>query len=455
MRKILAFVLVFAFAFFACAEIGVPYAGKGADMKTVEILNGNTYQADGSYTAVSFETSALIRLFQDKIATYAGGGMVYAYVSLEGNRDTGICYPCLNILYAGSSALNAEYVMFVVGDVRYDVRVSSSVKQHGRYKVETMKAFLSEEGLEMIEKLNGAEEADITILGSDQYRQTLDTTANYASQKYELAGKSLSGLRLPSAAPDFDAYALSDLAETAFEKTYGIETVYAVSNPGEKCAIQTDKVFGLIADGASTVSIRAMQELLVKKGFMAGTATTAVNAGMITSVKNAQAYYGLPETGYADAKLVNLLNAGEAAVGSAQEEASFEASCENGNIALSVDRWWTAKRVETTVPGGGKSVSDKSNVFMIADGYVKSSAVKNLSLSWEVTCEMVLDGKWTFPANLFVETQAGEAFSANLGMLSEGRMVIVCEVPENAVDAGDWALVIREGADTFEFSLDR
>ena len=456
MRKVLALALVMLLAFAACAETAVPFAGKGVDMQAVEMQTGAVYRADGGYSAVSYEANALIRLFYEKIPTYAGGGMIYAYASLEGNRDTGVCYPCLNVLYAGPTALNAEYVMFAFDNVRYDVRVSSSVSQNGRYKVETMKAFLTSEGLEMLEKLNGAEKADVTVLGSDQYRQLLDTKASYANQKNELGGKSLSALALPIGAPDFSGYRLTDLALEAFENAYGIETVYSVCDLSVKSAIEGDRVFGLIADGASAVSIRAMQELLVKKGFMAGAVTSTVTHGMISSVKSAQAFFALPETGYADAKLISLLSADEMVYKpSSDEKAEIGKLIGNDNISMNISSWWTAARVETTVSGGGVSVSDKNNVFIAADGYVKSNALKNLSLSWEVTAEMVLDGKWSFPANLYVETQAGEALSANLGMLYEGRLIVTCEVPLNAADSGEWVLMIHEGADTFEFALER
>lgn len=458
MKKILAIAAALVMLFTAAAETAIPFAGMGADVRAMSVQKGFSVNEDGSFVCKTVETGALEALFYEKVPNYAGGGMVYMYVSLEGNLNTGIVWPCLNILYAGANALDADYVMLNAGGVRYDIAVASSVKQSGRYKVETLKAFLNEDGLRLVNTLSECTDAMLTILGRDQYTQKLDAGAYYGNQKNELAGKSLSALKMPVGAPDFAAYGLSDLALTAFEEKYGIETYFAAADPAAQCAFATDKNFGLIADGSNANAIRDMQELLVEKGFMAGAVSTVVTAGMIEGVKAAQIYFDLPATGYADAKLVSLLS--EEVLSPVCEEEKAEEKCEyqvvNEDVSIRIDRWWNALRADTTLGGGSVSVSNKDNVLFVLDGSICSTAIKNLSLSWEITGELIYEDKWAFPASLYAETQAGEAFSASLGILSESRLVIVCEVPEGASEGdGEWELVIRTGADEYRFVLQK
>ena len=456
MKKILVLVLALMLAFSASAQ-QVPFAGEGADKALMDVQKGVAYAADGSFSAKTYEAEALVNLFYEKLVNYAGGGMLYMYVSLDGNVNTGVCYPCLNVLYAGAEALEAEYVMIALEGVRYEFPVSSEVKANGRYKVETLRAFLTAEGLEMVETLKKAEKANITLLGKDQYTQLLDAKANFANQKNGLGAKSLSALELPMGAPDFSAYSLLDLAYDAFESKTGVACAYSVKKIDEECSIRTETVFGLIADGANAASIRQAQELLIQKGFLAGVSGTVVNAPMISAVKSAQAYFGMNETGYADAELINRLSAEEmtCAVKTEKNE-KIVYDYETEDLAIAIDRWWIAKKAETTVPGASVGVSDKSNVLIVLDGSVKSNAVKNLSLAWEISGEMVLNNKWSFPVNLYNEVQNGEALSATLGMLCENRLLVTCEVPEAALEReGGWVLKIRSGADTFEFELNK
>ena len=108
------------------------------------------------------------------------------------------------------------------------------------------------------------------------------------------------------------------------------------------------------------------------------------------------------------------------------------------------------------MPGGGVSVSDKDNVLLIFDGEIASHALKSLSLSWEIKAEVVKDGKYAFPCAIYTETQEGSVFSTTLGMLREGRLVIVCEIPETISDIdGEWTLNVSVGGEEFALNLSK
>lgn len=450
MKKTIVFILMMILACASAFSEGIPFCDKQLDEAVLTERYGVKADENGDFAAASVKVQAIEKLFYGKIMTYAASGMVMYNVQVEGNFDTGICYPVLRVLYAGNAPLNANTVMFNVDGEVFSVRVSSSVESYGRSKVETMKAYLSEDGFALIRLMKSADKAEITILGDDQYTQTAEKAKFYTSPKLEIAAECLSAMELPVGTPDFAAYSLSALGEKAFAAKYGGETKVEKKNAARECAYALDPVFGLAADKAPQATIKAVQELLKSNGFYVGTTQTQMNADMIASVKAAQGYYGFDVTGYADADLINALsnNAGMADVAKEEKSVSYAHSCDQ--ISFSVNAWWLADKCETTVPGGGVSASDSDNVLLIFDGEIASHALKSLSLSWEVKAEVVKDGKWTFPCAMYTEAQGGSVFSSTLGMLREGRLVIVCEIPEtvSAMD-GEWVLNVSAGGEVF------
>ena len=91
---------------------------------------------------------------------------------------------------------------------------------------------------------------------------------------------------------------------------------------------------------------------------------------------------------------------------------------------------------------------------MIFDGEIASRALKSLSLSWEIKAEAVMDGKYVFPCAIYTETQQGAVLSTTLGMLREGRLVIVSEIPGSVSEMeGEWTLNVSVGGEEFALQL--
>lgn len=454
MKKLVAFLMMIALMGVFSANAQVPFADTGLNFERMEARLGVTADENGDFVAKSIKAQALENLFYEKIGNYAATGAVMFCVQVEGNRETGIAYPVLNILYAGSPALNTRYAVFAIGEDRYDVRVSSSAINMGRYRVETMKAYLTDAGFEMIKRMANENKISVALLGDNMYVQTAEKVKFYASVKNEIAAESLDALALPLGAPDYSDYPLGDIAQKTFEAKYGVETEITVSKVNEASAYELDKTFGLAGANVSAASVRDIQELLKKNGFMAGTTATTVNEGMIKAVRSAQAYYGLPVTGFADAKLINALSDGRAAAGFEEADEAAEYALDAGNVQLTLDKWWYAKRAETTIPGGGVTVSDKDNIFMVFDGSIASYATSGMSLSWEVKAEAVLEDKWAFPVSIYVEAQGGETLSTTLGVRRAGRLVMTCEIPEALMnEEGEWVIRIMVGDWTHEAKL--
>lgn len=452
-KKICVFFLAMMMCLTAFAA-NVEYASPALDREILSARYGVQADENGDFAAMSPKAKAIETYFMGKIASYAGGGMLMFNVQAEGNFETGISYPVLRVLYAGSAPLNANTVMFSVGGEVYAARVQSSVSNAGRYHLETMKAYLTEEGFRLVESLVNTQKANITILGSDQYTQAAEKAKYYGNTKLEISAECLSALTLPEGTPDFSAYDLQALSEKAFSAKYGKMTEIEKIDTALECEYALDKSFFLAADNAPSATIRAVQELLKQNGFMVGSTGTQVNADMISAVKTAQAYYGLDVTGYADARLIKALKENKPVEKSEEkaENAAFAYSTEQ--ISFSVDAWYLAGRVDSTMPGGSVSVSDKDNVFVVFEGEIASKAIKSLSLSWEVKAELEKDGKYVFPCAVYTEMQAGSALSTTLGVLKEGRLVIVCEIPmEISQMDGEWTLKLSEGGNAFEMNL--
>lgn len=452
MKKTVALILMMMMCITAFAA-GVPFAATQLDKAILTERYGAAIEENGDFAVSSVKAKAIENLFNGKIATYAAGGMLMFNVQVEGNFNTGVSFPVLRVVYAGSSPLNANTVMFNVGGNVYAARVWSTVTNYGRYRIETLKAYLTKDGFELVNALKKASKAEITVLGNDQYTQVAEKTAFYASQKLEISAECLSAMEMPMGTPDFASYELKALSEKAFEAKYGAGTkVEKVKN--EKCALTLDKTFGLAADNAPTATIKAVQDLLKKNGFFVGTTGMQMTGEMIAAVKAAQGYYGFDVTGYADAKLINALseNAKMAEIKAENEEISYAHA--SSLISFNVNSWWLAGRVETTVPGGGVSAADQDNVLLIFDGEIASHALKSLSLSWEIKAEAVLDGKYVFPCAIYTETQDGSVFSTTLGMLREGRLVIISEIPDSVSDMnGEWTLNVSVGGEEFVLQL--
>ena len=452
MKKIIALILMMMVCLPALAS-GVPFAETGLDKTILTERYGAVVEENGDFSASSIKARAIENLFNGKIMTYAAGGMLMFNVQVEGNFETGISYPVLRVVYAGSSQLNANTVMFNVGGTVYAARVSSTVTNYGRNRIETMKAYLTEDGFELVNALKKAPKAEITILGNDQYTQTAEKAAFYASQKLEISAECLSAMELPLGTPDFASYELRTLSEKAFDAKYGAGTKVEKVKKVE-CDLTLDKTFGLAADNAPTATIKAVQDLLKKNGFFVGTTGMQLTGEMIAAVKAAQGYYGFDVTGYADAKLINALSQNAKMAEIKPDDRSISYAHASSLISFNVNNWWLADRVETTVPGGGVSAADQDNVLLIFDGEIASHALKSLSLSWEIKAEAVMDGKYVFPCAIYTETQQGAVLSTTLGMLREGRLVIVSEIPGSVSEMeGEWTLNVSVGGEEFALQL--
>lgn len=438
----------------ALAE-GAEYAACGLDGVRILKYASFSENEDGFFSYKTPKAQAVENVFNDRAQAIAGNGLLAFFTEVQGNAETGVSYPVLKVIYAGGIELKADYIAFVIDGVRYDFACARAASSLGRYRAETLTVYLDASGLEFVKKLSEAEKVSVALLGADMFIMNIENRETYANQRLEIAGESLEALSLPDGAPDYNAYAFSDEAKALFESKYGEVTDKAYAEAMAECEIVLDKTFGLAADGANGNSIRAVQRLLKQAGFYQAAEGTVVTPVMIDAVKSAQTYYGLMPTGYADARLIGILNGSvepEVTEETALEKAAYDYETDKANFSL--NRWWTARRADTTALTGGVSAQNKDNVLVIADGDIAATGLEAMSLSWEAGAELVLNDTYSFPANLYAETNGGEILSTTLDVCARTRLLFVAEVPEYLFEEdAEWTAKIRIGLGEFEIEL--
>ncbi len=452
MKKILAVCLAACLFISSAFALELERADTGADFAALKNACGYTVDANGDFFATNDKGAALEDLFSERLAAYASAGIVYFRLETHGNVNTGVCYPVLKIVYASQTPLNTRAVSFALNGSRYDFAVSRASQSIGRVRAETLTVFLDSDGLLFVNELSAAAKFGISLMGDGQFTLNAEKRQTYATPRLELAAESAGALTLADGSPDFADYPFFAQANAVYLNKTGIEPEMSKASISEKCAVTLDDEFGLLGDGSRGASVRDVQKLLCDSGFLAGSEGATVTEEMRAAVRRAQARYGMIQTGYADAALINALGTPAQAVREATSELTYE--CESAEIMFSLDRWWTANAVSTSVPLEIKARASKDNSLIIADGFIKSVHTDALSLSWEVTAEITYAEKWTFPAFLYCETDAGEKLSTTLGILQKSRLICVCEVPEYLLDApADWKLKISAGDKSFEYEL--
>ncbi len=452
MKKLLAVCLALCLIMSSAFAMELEYADTGIDRYALKTACGYTVDANGDFSATNQKGAALADLFSDKLTTYAGAGVVYFRLETHGNIDTGICYPVLKIVYASQTPLNTRAASFAVNGARYDFAVSRASQSIGRVRQETLTVFLDADGLAFIKELSDAQKFGISLMGDEQFTLTAEKRQTYANPRLELAAESAKALTLADGSPDFSDYPFTELARAAYTSKTGVEPKMNKSDISEQCSVALDAEFGLLGDDSRGASVREIWKQLCAAGFLAGPESATVTDEMRAAVRRAQAHYGFIQTGYADAALINALGTQAEREQKAVSDESY--ACKSEEIMFTLDRWWTANAVSTSVPNEVKARTSKDSKLIIADGIIKSVHTEALSFSWEIKAEMTYNEKWTFPAFLYCETDAGEKLSTTLGILQKSRLICVSEIPEYLLETkADLKLKITIGGATFEYTL--
>lgn len=443
-RKIAALVLACCLPG-ACFAQGIPMADTQLN---TGLLSRCTEIAPGECTLVySVQAQALKNAFVEKLSGYHAQGTVCFYTAVCVDPRTEVCAPVLEILYAGNTALQAGSVSIAVGGKRMDAVCSCETAGSGNRTYEICRVYPGENERMLLAEAAAAGQCELALYGKTRFAKTISASANQANSA-DLSYLSLNALAFPEGSPDFDAYAFGTESRALFRVLTGANTVSAVYTIGESDGYVFDPCGTVSADQKS---VKTLSALLAEKGFLAGEALQPTAAGLCPAIKAAQRYYGFVCTGYADANLIASLTTGVSRTEAGEPESAPELMI--GDLEFSLRRAWFADAFETTVPGGGKTVSCSENTFLLADGIAVNSGKKALSLGWEISAVLIYCGEYEFPASIYTESDSGKALSSTLSVLAKERIVIACEIPEYlSRESSSWQLRLKCGAQ--ELTLD-
>lgn len=439
----------------ASAALGesIPRADDGINVDALTRYDSWTEERNGDFTVSGDEASLLERAYRERADKNGLSDALMFEMVLEGNTQTGVSYPVLKVLYTGRTAANPRALLITLDDTTCVFPLNAEARSGTR--VETGVCYLTGEALSFLSRLYESREASVCLLGDGQLIVEAKTRDDYyPSAAAEFAAESLRALSLPGGAPDFTAYGLEDLARQAFAARHGNARMPELRQKGASGSVTTDAVFGLIGAGAAQNAIRDTQALLAARGFLKNGTGKVINDDMRAAVLRAQKRYGLLETGYADARLLDILSgaAAEPVDADAAEAYAYTQTSEKARFAL--NRWWTASGVDTTQTGSLKTAADADNVLILADGVIQNRSAEALSLSWDVSATCAYEGQWSFPANVYCEKNGGESFAGTLGILARARLVVACEVPAYLLEEGGaWTLTLNLGTESFAYEL--
>ena len=439
----------------ASAALGesIPRADDGINVDALTRYDSWTEERNGDFTVSGDEASLLERAYRERADKNGLSDALMFEMVLEGNTQTGVSYPVLKVLYTGRTAANPRALLITLDDTTCVFPLNAEARSGTR--VETGVCYLTGEALSFLSRLYESREASVCLLGDGQLIVEAKTRDGYyPSAAAEFAAESLRALSLPGGAPDFTAYGLEDLARQAFAARHGNARMPELRQKGASGSVTTDAVFGLIGAGAAQNAIRDTQALLAARGFLKNGTGKVINDDMRAAVLRAQKRYCLLETGYADARLLDILSgaAAEPVDADAAEAYAYTQTSEKARFAL--NRWWTASGVDTTQTGSLKTAADADNVLILADGVIQNRSAEALSLSWDVSATCTYEGQWSFPANVYCEKNGGESFAGTLGILARARLVVACEVPAYLLEEGGaWTLTLNLGTESFAYEL--
>ena len=451
MKKFLCGVLCVLLITSSALGESIPRADDGINVDALTRYDSWTEERNGDFTVSGDEASLLERAYRERADKNGLSDALMFEMVLEGNTQTGVSYPVLKVLYTGRTAANPRALLITLDDTTCVFPLNAEARSGTR--VETGVCYLTGEALSFLSRLYESREASVCLLGDGQLIvEAKKRDGYYPSAAAEFAAESFHALSLPGGAPDFTAYGLEDLARQAFAARHGNARMPELRQKGASGSVTTDAVFGLIGAGAAQNAIRDTQALLAARGFMKTGTGRVVNDDMRAAVLRAQKRYGLMETGYADAALLNLLSGAAAEPADETEAYAYTQTAEKARFAL--NRWWTASGVDTTQTGSLKTAADADNVLILADGVIQNRSAEALSLSWDVSATCAYEGQWSVPANVYCEKNDGESFAGTLGILARARLVVACEVPAYLLEEGGaWTLTLNLGTESFAYEL--
>ena len=457
MRKIVAALLTASIVLSAASAETLSLAARSASPKRLECYTGYSQESE-TWQSHGVLADAALYYMNQRAADLSYQGACLFYLELSGSESLGLLVPRLVLYHVNSTLSEATAVSLAFGGTRYDLDVAREETTVGGRRAEKLTAYLDKEGLSMLRALQSADEATLRLHGSHPYTTTL-TRAESTQVKRRLENASLSASQDMLSELDamhMDSYDLWELSENAYKQQYGDffpMTSAALSEEVE--GFRLDEL-GQLTRGDTGESVRALQNLLIEKGFLLGAPDNAYGEGTAIAVRRAQTSYGLRPTGSCDEALIALLRGESLAVPLADEgQAAVEAA--EGVCTLSLGSYYLAGAVSASAQPltAARTVTNADNTLVIAEGQIVNRSAGEVNLYWQMTGTLTIDG-YAYKAEALCESNEGESLDSALLPLADGRLLVVAEIPKSAcLRTGEWTLSLQMGEQTWEYTLER
>ena len=458
MRKIVAALLTASIVLGAASAETLNLAAQNTSPRRLECYTG--YSQDGeTWQTHGVLADAALYYMNQRAGDLAYQGACLFYLELTGSESLGLIVPRLEMYYVNNTPSEATAVSLAFGGTRYDLDVAREETTVGGRRAEKLTAYLNEEGLDMLRALQSADEVTVRLHGSQVYTTTL-ARAESTQVKKRLENASLSAsedMLSELDAMHMDSYDLWELSENAYRQQFGdFFPMTSLSLADETEGFKLDEL-GQLTRGDTGESVRALQNLLIEKGFMLGTPDNAYGEGTAVAVRRAQAYYGLRTTGSCDEALIALLRGESLAVPLADEGAQAVVEAADGACTVSLGRYYLAEAVSASAQPltAARTVTNADNTLVIAEGQIVNRSGDEVNLYWQMTGTLTIDG-YAYKAEALCESNEGESLDSALLPLAGGRLLVVAEIPKSAcLRTGEWTLSLQMGEQTWEYALER
>lgn len=458
MRKIVAALLTASIVLSAASAETLSLAARSASPKRLECYTGYSQEGE-TWQSHGVLADAALYYMNQRAADLSYQGACLFYLELTGSESLGLIVPRLEMYYVNNTPSEATAVSLAFGGTRYDLDVAREETTVGGRRAEKLTAYLDKEGLSMLRTLQSADEVTVRLHGSQVYTTTL-SRAESTQVKKRLENASLSAsedMLSELNALHMDSYGLWELSENAYRQQFGdFFPMTSLSLAGETEGFKLDEL-GQLTRGDTGESVRALQNLLIEKGFMLGTPDNAYGEGTAVAVRRAQTYYGLRPTGSCDEALIALLRGESLAVPLADEGAQAVVEAADGACTVSLGRYYLAEAVSASAQPltAARSVTNADNTLVIAEGQIVNRSGDEVNLYWQMTGTLTIDG-YAYKAEALCESNEGESLDSALLPLADGRLLVVAEIPKSAcLRTGEWTLSLQMGEQTWEYALER
>ncbi len=453
MKKILVWLLIGALL---CAS-ALADAGVSADMERLGIYAAFQWDKDsGEWSVTSNQAWMALQLAERNAVNFADSFLLM-YLEVTGSLQTGRVSPILHLVYVDTEEIHPTSVSFLVGSRRYDYLATPWDASVGREHAEHMQVLLDAAGLDMLREI--AREGNVQIrLGGGAGKvnvtlQALDSYKNALQKAHGLCVEGLAPMLEELDAMGFEGYDLWDLTRACWTAAGGEECRYQAVDLAEDVTalgleVDLKNDFQMISSGASGRDVTKLQQRLVDLGYLYmnnPSGTFAESTGL--AVRAAQRYYGMLETGSADAALVERLFGEDqmpwrgpesveaevpAETAKGQVEAQLgQAYLMEGTGVLTLNRSWFAPSVCAVGEGGAgaaRTVENRDHTLLICDGTYTSLYPKTANF-YTVLQARAVYGDYEYECFCVCQADGGTRFDTAVMPLDEVRIVFYAEIP--------------------------